>query len=296
MSPRTRAHAVAAGACSALALCVLAMAFLAYPRTNPQVLARFAVAIVVAMVVSALVGALLARYVSAAADDDARVREARLRRQLAEAGHALRTPLAVMGASLDALQRAAPPRDAAGLTLFDGVRDEVRRMSALVHGVLLLARLDVARQPQARERIEVDALVAGVAADARMLAPATAVHVQAASGARVDGDGLALRDALRNLVDNALRHAPGAAIALAARRDGDHVLLSVADDGPGMDEDDAALAFERHYRGARGAAVPGNGLGLAVVEAVAGAMGGSASLHAAPGAGTRVELRLPHAR
>jgi len=112
--------------------------------------------------------------------------------------------------------------------------------------------------------------------------------------ARVRGDRAALSRALRNLVDNAARHARSA-VAVGVAADGAEAVVTVDDDGPGVPAGERERVFERFTRldegRARGAG--GAGLGLALVRAVAQAHGGTARVLEAPLGGARFELRLP---
>ena len=86
----------------------------------------------------------------------------------------------------------------------------------------------------------------------------------------VEGDGTMLSQLLASLIDNALTHgAPGRTITVAVRRDGDHVVASVADDGPGAPEDELAKLTRRFYRLDRSRHTVGSGLGLSMVAAIA---------------------------
>jgi two-component system OmpR family sensor kinase len=284
---------VCIAACCALVLAVLGMAFLCYPRASWSLLRRYNLVLAVALAVAVLVGYVMARYALALSTRTAARDEARLRRYLSETGHGLRTPLAVMAASIDALRRTAPPADAAGHTLLDGLQHEVARMSALVRDVLLLARLDVARRSSSEVLIDLDAMLAELAREARQVAPGLDLQLDARSGARVRADPIALREALRNLIDNACKYAPGAKLELGAARAGAQALISVRDHGPGMDADDNALAFERYYRGASAQTVEGSGLGLSIAQAAVRAAGGRIEMISAPGAGTTLRLFLP---
>ena len=96
--------------------------------------------------------------------------------------------------------------------------------------------------------------------------------------------------ALANLVDNALKATPaGGRIELQARRDGAHIVVTVADTGPGIAADDLPHLFERFYRRSEG----GHGLGLAIVRRIVDLHGGEVQAHSAPGRGTEIRIRLP---
>jgi len=108
----------------------------------------------------------------------------------------------------------------------------------------------------------------------------------------MDADPLRLRQALGNLVDNALRHGSGT-VHLTARSREEAVEIEVADEGPGFTPPTAAQAFERFTRGDEARAARGAGLGLAIVRAIAQAHGGSVELVGPTGPGVR--LRIPAA-
>ena len=117
-------------------------------------------------------------------------------------------------------------------------------------------------------------------------------------GLEVYGDREALRRALANLLDNALRYAPdGSRIVVAAENGADRIRLEVADEGPGLDEIDRDKVFERFWRadGSRDRNGGGSGLGLAIVKRIAVAHGGSVSVRSAPGAGATFAIELPTA-
>ena len=118
------------------------------------------------------------------------------------------------------------------------------------------------------------------------------VDAPEALGAQLDP--LRLRQALGNLVDNALRSGEGD-IALSARRRGDGIEIDVADHGLGFPGELAPRAFERFARGDDGRTRGGSGLGLAIVRAIAEAHGGTAAIADRDGPGATVRLRLPSA-
>jgi heavy metal sensor kinase len=225
----------------------------------------------------------------------ARVEAARERERsfVADASHELRTPLALLKAELElALRR---PREAAELErAVRSAADEADRLAQLAEDLLVLARADEGRLPLRRERLRVRGVLDGVreryarrAADAgRRLA------VRAPAGLEVDGDRLRLEQALGNLVDNALRHG-GGAIELAARADEGRTHIGITDDGRGFPADFLPNAFARFTRSDEARAGGGAGLGLAIVEVVAAAHGGTVRAANRPGGGAEVWLALP---
>jgi two-component system, OmpR family, sensor kinase len=128
------------------------------------------------------------------------------------------------------------------------------------------------------------------------MAPERTVRASTQDGVIVDGDEHRLRQLVANLVRNAVVHTPAAAaITVCARRDTEHAVVEVSDDGPGMAPDQAERAFERFYRADPGRARDrgGSGLGLSIVHAVATAHGGCAGITSSPDAGTTVRVELP---
>jgi len=112
--------------------------------------------------------------------------------------------------------------------------------------------------------------------------------------ARLAGDRVALREMLRNLVDNALRYAPDGTVDIQVTPvAGFRVALTVSDRGPGISDDEKEAVQQRFTRGKAGESQPGSGLGLAIVRSVAMAHGGSLWLHDRPGGGLSARVILP---
>ena len=221
--------------------------------------------------------------------------EERLRRFVADASHELRTPVATIRGYAELHRAGALDDPAERDQAMRRTEAEARRMGDLVDDLLLLARLDQGR-PLERHPVDLGVLAVDAAADARAVAPGRPVRASTEEGVVVEGDEHRLRQLVANLVRNALVHTPAdAAVTVVARRHGDRGVVEVRDDGPGMDADQAARAFERFYRADPGRARDrgGSGLGLAIVRAVAGAHGGTATLRSTPGEGTVVTVELP---
>jgi two-component system, OmpR family, sensor kinase len=220
--------------------------------------------------------------------------EERLRRFLADASHELRTPLTSIRGYAEMFERAKDdPDDLA--TAMRRIEEESKRMGVMVDELLLLARLGEGRTP---ERVPVDLarLVGDAVADARAADPERPVSLEAPEALTVTGDDLQLRQIVANLLGNARTHTPPGTfvrVALGAR-DG-RAVLTVADDGPGMDPDVAAKVFEPFYRADRSRARQsgGAGLGLAIVAAIVESHGGDVRLHTSPGAGASFTVTLP---
>jgi signal transduction histidine kinase len=219
--------------------------------------------------------------------------EAMLRRQrefVADASHELRTPLTSVLANLELLSEQLDGE--LGVAATSALRSS-RRMRRLVADLLLLARTDAGRAAP-RAPTDLATVVTEAAAELGPLAVGHPLTLEV-EPAPVDGTRDDLHRLAANLIENAIRHTPpGTPIRATVRPvDGD-VVLTVSDEGPGIDSELASQVFERFVRGA-GDRAGSSGLGLAIVRAVAESHGGSVTLVTAPGEGTRFEVRLPAA-
>lgn len=219
------------------------------------------------------------------------------RRFVGDASHELRSPLAVIRQHAEVAL--LHPDRIDGAALAGTVLGEEARLTALVQGLLVLARADEGALGVQRVPVDLDDLVGS---EARRLRAVGAVRVDASGvgPARVTGDPGLLGQVVRNLVDNAARHADGA-VALGVverpRRGGGqgHVELTVDDDGAGVADDDRERVFERFVRldDARDRDAGGSGLGLAIVRELVRAHGGQVSLDRSPLGGARFTVTLP---
>jgi heavy metal sensor kinase len=218
-------------------------------------------------------------------------------RFVADASHELRTPLAALRAEIEiALRRERTPMDYQ--RTLDSNRHELERLSSLVENLLALAALD-ARQP-AREKSSVDlALVCrDVAEQLSPLASMQNVRLQLelSEHATVPGDVISLERAVRNLIENAIRHTPaGEQILIRASLESGEARVQVVDAGVGIAPEHLPRLFERFYRvdTARNRAHGGAGLGLSIVKAIVEAHGGTVSVESKLGAGSTFTVRLP---
>ena len=224
---------------------------------------------------------------------------AQQRALVADASHELRTPFAVLRGELELAGR--PGRSQAELaTAVDHAAEEVSRLARITEQLLFLARSDEDRVPPQLARTDVAALLARsaghAAARAGQAGVSCAVDAPAGLAAEVDPDRI--REAVDNLVDNALRFAPaGTPITLRASAAGQDLLIEVRDCGPGFPAEFLPHAFQRFARPDTGRARSdgGAGLGLAIVSAIARVHGGWASAANQPGGGAVVALHLPGA-
>jgi signal transduction histidine kinase len=207
---------------------------------------------------------------------------------VSDAGHEMRSPLAAIRTEIEVAQQAG-----VSPSTVDDVLSETVRLERLVNDLLLLARTDEGRLRLHRTEVDLDDLLDAERARLRN-EPGLAVSAVILP-VRVVGDRTILARMIRNLVDNAVRHA-SRRIHLEARSDGESAWVVVADDGPGVAAEQRGRVFERFVRldEARARDDGGSGLGLAIVQEVVRAHGGD--VHFAddgPLPGATVVVRLP---
>ncbi|WP_206051845.1 sensor histidine kinase [Nocardioides ferulae] len=215
----------------------------------------------------------------------------RQRQFVADASHELRSPLASIRQSAE-VARAHPAALPDG-ELADTVLEESLRMQRLVEQLLLLTRADEGGLARMHREVDLDDLV--LAEARRVRRDGLAVDASGVGAARVDGDPLALAQVVRNLVDNAARHARSTLrLTLGPDRAG-AVELVVEDDGAGIPADQRERVFERFVRldEARARDAGGSGLGLAIVREIVLAHGGTVGVTDSPVGGARFSVRLP---
>ncbi|HME82449.1 MAG TPA: HAMP domain-containing sensor histidine kinase [Candidatus Eremiobacteraceae bacterium] len=218
--------------------------------------------------------------------------ENNIRRFVADAGHELRTPLAVITGYVDLLRHASSEDNVMERRIFAEIDGQGERMRALIQNLLFLLRLD-SQEPSDVKIIDAADVVQGVIDSFKSLANGATLGAEVEPGSFVQVSETELRQAIGNLIDNSLKYAPGSHIAARVRSEGDQVIITVSDDGPGMSPDTRARAFERFARGDTSGSIPGSGLGLAIVARTTERAGGSVSLHTEPGKGATVEMRFP---
>jgi two-component system OmpR family sensor kinase len=217
--------------------------------------------------------------------------EQQVRQFVADASHELRTPLTTI-AGYTELARRRPDDTATARTALGKVEEESARMTSMVEDLLLLARLDSGR-PLERRPVDLSRLLVEAVSDARVIAPAHKWQLELPEESiEVTGDAQRLHQVVTNLLGNARKYTPpGTIVTVTVMPDG----FSVHDDGPGFPPGLAETAFERFARGdasrTRGTE-GGAGLGLALVQAIVSAHGGSVALESSPGS-TTITVRLP---
>ncbi|MEU5956965.1 HAMP domain-containing sensor histidine kinase [Streptomyces sp. NPDC047525] len=215
---------------------------------------------------------------------------AQLRRFVADASHELRTPLSAIRGYLQLYDKGMLRDPAERTRAWSRVIAETDRMGHLVDELLTLARLD--QQPELRFRnVDLSRLVRDAADDLRVQEPERPLTVRADGAVLIRADESGLRQVLGNLLGNVRVHTPvDAPVTLGVERQDGVVRLRVADQGPGLAEEDAARVFDRFFRAGGGA---GSGLGMAIVQGVVVAHGGEVAVETTQGAGLTVTVTLP---
>ena len=224
---------------------------------------------------AASLNVMLDRLSSSMAERDAT--EAKLRRFVSDASHELRTPLAAIRGYAELHRMGA---DGAGEAL-GRIEANADRMTALVDDLLLLARSDEASAVLGGDdQVDLAHILEETAADIRVQDPSRTVTVSIETAGVVCGSRRHLSQLFANLAGNVLHHTPsGSAVELILTADGESVVATMRDHGPGFGADHAGRAFERFYRAdaSRTRETGGSGLGLAIVAAIASAHGGTAT-------------------
>ena len=221
--------------------------------------------------------------------------EQRLRQFVGDASHELRTPLTSIRGYAELFRRGADQRPEDLASAMRRIEEEAERMGVLVDDLLLLARLDQGR-PLEREPVDLARVASDAVADARAADPDRPITFTDGEVVTVLGDENRLRQVAANLLANARQHTPPETrVHVTVRMDNGAAVLEVADEGPGLSDDDAHRVFERFYRADRSRArgSGGSGLGLSIVSAIASAHGGTATVDSTPGAGATFRVVLP---
>jgi two-component system phosphate regulon sensor histidine kinase PhoR len=218
---------------------------------------------------------------------------------VANVSHELKTPLAVVKATVEALQDGAVEDPEAREPFLQQIADQADRLHALILDLLSLARIESGEELFDFQEVDVDQAVEECVArhgtraqakqiDVRLVPPPTPLTVWA--------DEEALGQILDNLVDNAIKYSSnGSQVRLEWLEQGGNVVLMVADTGPGIPANDLPRIFERFYRvdRARSRELGGTGLGLAIVKHLTQAMKGSVRASSELGQGTTFQITLP---
>lgn len=217
----------------------------------------------------------------------------REREFVADAGHELRTPIAILRSELELGLRPDRDREEAREAMRSAI-EEADRLQRLAEDLLALARSDEVRLSIETRLVAIAELLARTRARFAGRAEAAQRAIEVESDATLSWvlDVTRIESALGNLVENGLRHGAGTILLSAYREDGE-LVIAVSDEGPGFPPGFCDQAFARFARAEAGRTSPGTGLGLAIVKAVVEAHGGTVAAGAAPGGGAIVTVRIP---
>jgi two-component system OmpR family sensor kinase len=220
--------------------------------------------------------------------------EQRLRQFLADASHELRTPLTSIQGFAELFRLEQTPDHVSLEVILRRIEEESARMKHLVEDLLLLARLDETR-PLDPTTVDLAVLAADACSDAVALDADRPVTLDAPEPVVVLADEDHVRQAIGNLVVNAVRHTPpGTAVDVGAHVADGRARVTVRDHGPGLDEDARNHVFDRFWRADGARAGGGAGLGLAIVAGIAAEHGGNvAATNAEDGSGALFVFTLP---
>jgi two-component system sensor histidine kinase BaeS len=224
--------------------------------------------------------------------------EAQRKAMVSDIAHELRTPLTNIRGWLEVARDGLVDPDP---ELLSSLHEEAVVLQRVIDDLQDLAAADAGTLRLHREEVRADELLEQVAAAHRVGAEAAGVLLVTAPAGTpwLDADPVRMRQALGNLVSNAIRHTPpGGTVTLCAHHDDGHVVFEVADTGCGIEAGDLASVFDRFWRAekSRSRRTGGSGLGLAIVRQLAAAHGGTASVTSEAGTGTVFSLRLPTAQ
>jgi two-component system OmpR family sensor kinase len=221
--------------------------------------------------------------------------EERLRRFLADASHELRTPLTSIRGYAELFDRGTRDRPEDLAISMRHIREDANRMSVLVDDLLLLARLDRQR-PLARDQVDLAEIAAAAVDAARVAAPERTISLDSPGAASVIGDADRLRQAVDNLLGNAIQHTPpGTPIEVRLHTEPAAVGVEVTDHGPGIAAEERELIFEPFHRAdpSRARSSGGVGLGLAIVSAITRAHGGRVGVVSNGSGGATFWVQIP---
>jgi two-component system phosphate regulon sensor histidine kinase PhoR len=221
---------------------------------------------------------------------------------VSSASHELKTPVAAILASAEALQMALARDPGSAQRFGEQIERLARQLAKLVGDLLDLSRLEASEPDHELVRLDqvADEEVTRLrpAAESAGLTLTARTLIDSSSAVSVSGSRRDLGLAIRNLLDNAVRHTPeGGAVDLRLRSDNGDVLVEVIDSGEGIPKRELPRIFERFYRvdTARARATGGTGLGLAIVRHVVERHGGSVQVESELGQGSTFRLRIPQA-
>jgi two-component system OmpR family sensor kinase len=227
----------------------------------------------------------------AAAFEERQQAEVQMRQFVADAGHELRTPLTIVLGYIDLLKRKADEGDERSRRIFASIALEGARMRTLIDNLVLLARME-GDDVRPAEPFALRPLLDDIIDARRLLVHDLKIDLTLDVDATVIGRRDEIHEAVANIIDNAIKYAPGTPIAVRVRGLGSGVEIAISDKGPGIHPDDRAAIFDRFYRGSTRGDIEGSGLGLAIAKRAVERAGGTLTLAKSSPTGTTFVLRL----
>lgn len=223
--------------------------------------------------------------------------EDKLRRFVADASHELRTPLTAIRGFAELHRQGAVPEGEKTQELIARIEKESIRMGTLVEDLLLLARLDQSREIE-HTPVDLVQIIEDAVASALVAGPTHPISVNMPSELYTSGSSDRIHQVIANLLANARVHTPeGTKIEITAHAESDGAYITIADNGPGLNEEDQKRVFERFFRAdpsRQRSGKEGSGLGLAIVDAVMLAHGGRVGVTSKRGEGAAFTLFFPN--
>ena len=220
-----------------------------------------------------------------------------LRRFTADASHELRTPLTAIR-SVGEVGLEGPGSSSYYREVIGSMLEEANRLTRLVESLLTISRADAGHIQLHRAQLPLTALANEAAGLLEMLAEEKGAHlmVEGDPSIAITGDRLILRQAVMNLIDNAIKYSPaGGTVAVKVTREEDQAVVEVSDDGPGIPKQDREKVFDRFYRvdESRSRDAGGTGLGLSITRWAVEAHGGRITLDSRADLGSTFRISLP---
>ena len=220
--------------------------------------------------------------------------ETTLREFVTNVSHELRSPLASVKAMVETLQEGALEHPSTARNFLDRINRDVNRMNDMVEDLLELSRLESGRQQISLAPLDLSALVAEVVAEYADRARGVDVRAQLPNTAALAlGESAKLRQALVNLLENALKNTPSGIITVSVERCESHCRVRVSDSGVGIPREHLPHVFERFYKVDRARRDGGSGLGLAIVRHIVQMHDGEVSVESEEGAGSVFTFSVP---
>lgn len=220
--------------------------------------------------------------------------ETTLREFVTNVSHELRSPLASVKAMVETLQEGALEHPSAARNFLDRINRDVDRMNDMVEDLLELSRLESGRQQPNLAPLDLSALVAEVVAEYADRAPGVDVRAQLPDAAALAlGESAQIRQALVNLLENALKNTPSGSITVSVDNCESQCCVRVSDSGVGIPREHLPHVFERFYKVDRARRDGGSGLGLAIVQHIVQMHGGEVGVESEEGAGSVFTFSVP---